>query len=56
MLQPNDTVTFTEVTDGMHTVTLSGQEANCTITSTNPLTPTVTAGETESIGFTVECT
>jgi len=50
----NDTVFFDAVTPGSRTVNLSGNAANCSIT-TNPLTPTVVAGDTASADFQVTC-
>lgn len=47
-------VTIDQLTDGQHTVTLSGLAANCT-TGTNPETVTVSAGSTATAAFGVTC-
>ena len=49
------TVSFTAVSTGSHTVTLSGLAANCSTTN-NPQTVTVTAGATTQAAFSVACT
>jgi hypothetical protein len=51
----NGSTTFTGVPEGSHTLTLSGEAANCTVTSTNPVSADVVAGQTIDVGFTVEC-
>src|SRR5439155_1139126 len=40
---------------GSYQVTLSGQAANCTVTSANPQTANVPAGGTATTSFTVSC-
>src|SRR3989442_225056 len=48
-------ITFTGLAAGSHSVALSGVAANCTVTSPNPQTATVTAGQTPSAAFSVTC-
>jgi hypothetical protein len=48
-------ITFTGLQPGQHEVALSGLPTNCTLTSANPLTVTVVAGETATTTFTVSC-
>ncbi len=51
----SDAVTVSDLTPGQHTVTLSGQAANCNIQGDNPRTVTVTANSTETVGFEIVC-
>jgi len=51
----NGTVTFTGVAAGSHTVALSGIAGNCSVTSANPQTVTVTAGATTGAPFSLSC-
>jgi hypothetical protein len=52
----NDLVTFTSVATGTRTVTLSGLDGTCAVTSgNNPASPSVTAGMTSNVDFTVDC-
>jgi len=52
----NGAVTFTGVSEGAHSVTLTGIAANCTVTGDNPVAATVVAGETEAVAFDLTCT
>ena len=49
------TETFTNLSAGAHTVTLTGVAANCTVAGENPRDVTVTAGSTASTTFSVTC-
>src|SRR2546421_430652 len=51
----NGPVTFTGVAAGSHTVALSGIAGNCSVTSANPQTVTVTAGATTGAPFSLSC-
>jgi Bacterial Ig domain len=51
----SDAVTVSDLTPGQHTVTLSGQAANCNIQGDNPRTVPVTANSTETVGFEIVC-
>jgi hypothetical protein len=52
----NDTVTFNGVAPGSHTVTLTGLDGTCSVTSgNNPASPSVTAGMTATVDYTVDC-
>lgn len=51
----DDTVTFTGVAEGSHTVTLSGVASNCDVDDDNPVVVNVTAGEAAEIEFDVDC-
>jgi hypothetical protein len=53
---PNGSTTFTGLSANTHSVTLSNIASNCTVTSTNPQSVTVTAGATTNATFTVSCT
>src|SRR5438128_726176 len=53
-MAPGGSVTFTDLPAGSHSVMLT-VASNCTVTSTNPQTVTVTAGSTASASFTVNC-
>jgi hypothetical protein len=48
-------VTFSQVTVGIHTVSLSGVASNCTLVGQNPVSVTVTAGATAQAAFQVAC-
>lgn len=52
---PDDTVTFTGVAEGSHTVTLSGIASNCDVDDENPVVVNVTAGDTAEVEFDVDC-
>src|SRR2546421_5163226 len=51
----NGTVPFPGVAAGSHTVALSGIAGNCSVTSANPQTVTVTAGATTGAPFSLSC-
>src|SRR5690606_8619386 len=51
----NDTHTFGGLGPGEHEVELGGVAANCSVTSPNPATVEVVAGETRDVSFSVEC-
>lgn len=51
----DDTVTFTGVAEGVHTVTLSGIASNCDVDGENPIVVNVTAGEAVEVEFDVDC-
>ena len=51
----NETVTFTGLSPGNHTVTLSHVADNCKVEGQNPRTVSVTAGQTASTTFQVIC-
>jgi hypothetical protein len=51
----NGSVTYTGLAIGSHSVALSGAAANCTLTSANPQSGTVTAGAMTSVTFAVSC-
>ena len=48
-------ITFTNLQPGNHEVALSGLPTNCQVTSGNPVTVNVVAGETATTTFTVLC-
>jgi len=52
----NTSVTFSGVTPGDYTVSLSDVAANCTMSGANPRTVTVPSGGTGSTTFSVSCT
>ncbi|HEY3219310.1 MAG TPA: post-COAP-1 domain-containing protein [Gemmatimonadales bacterium] len=54
-IPPNGAVTFTGLQPGNHEVALSGLPTNCELTSANPVTVTIVAGETATTTFTVSC-
>src|SRR5207247_10854347 len=54
-LAVNGTVTFSQLSAGDHTVTLSGIAANCTPSGQNPRTVAVSAGAAAQTGFQVAC-
>jgi Tol biopolymer transport system component len=47
--------TFSNVEAGAHQVSLTGVAANCSVTGANPLSVTVTAGQTAQAAFVVQC-
>jgi hypothetical protein len=49
-------ISLANVAAGSHTVLLSGLAANCTTSSSNPQTITVTAGASTTASFAVQCT
>ena len=51
----NGSVTFANLPPGSHTVTLSGVATNCTVTSGNPETVTVSSGSTTTATSSVSC-
>ncbi|HEY6158835.1 MAG TPA: hypothetical protein VIV88_15390 [Gemmatimonadales bacterium] len=51
----NGAISFTGVATGSHTVALSGIAGNCSVTSANPQTVTVTAGATTGAPFSLSC-
>src|SRR5438093_1586205 len=51
----NGNVIFANIPAGSYQVTLSGQAANCTVTSANPQTANVPSGGTATTSFTVSC-
>jgi hypothetical protein len=51
----NGTVTVGGLTAGTHNVRLGGVATNCSVTGNNPLTVTVTAGQTSSAPFAITC-
>jgi hypothetical protein len=51
----NGTVTFTGLTEGDHTVELTGVASNCTVSGANPRTVTVPFGGTATTTFAVGC-
>jgi Tol biopolymer transport system component len=48
-------VTFSDLSQGNHEVTLDGLAANCSVTGSNPRTVSVTAGEVSQITMDVVC-
>jgi hypothetical protein len=52
---PAATLRMTEVTAGAHTVQLAGVAANCTVSSDNPRSVSVTAAQTTAVAFAVAC-
>ncbi len=49
-------VTFSGLSAGNHPVVLSGVASNCSVTGGNSRTASVTAGQTDSVAFSVTCT
>jgi predicted small lipoprotein YifL len=49
------TLTINELTDGQHSVELSGLAPNCAVSGANPSSATVRAGETANVAFAVAC-
>ena len=54
-LDVNGTVTFSHLSAGDHTVTLSGVAPNCTVSGQNPALVNVTAGVTAQTAFQIAC-
>ncbi|TYP95302.1 protein of unknown function (DUF5050) [Fodinibius salinus] len=54
-IDPNDTTILTDLSEGSVDVELSGLTSNCTITGDNPKNVSVTAGDTTSTTFDLEC-
>lgn len=54
-IDANGTATFSGVSEGSHSLTLSGIAANCTVTSDNPAASTVVIGETDEVTFELTC-
>ena len=52
----NGSVTFPGLSQGNHSVALSGLSANCTVGSANPQTVSVPGGGTATASFSVSCT
>ena len=55
LVDPNDVITFGGLAPGEHTLALQNVADNCTVTSDNPVTADVTAGQTTPASFTVTC-
>lgn len=55
LVDANDTVVFGGLAPGDHTLDLENVAGNCTVTSANPATAEVTAGEQADVAFTVVC-
>lgn len=51
----NGSTTFSSVVTGDHSLTLTGAAANCTVTSANPASTTVSQDATSTVNFTVSC-
>jgi len=51
----NDTVVIAPIANGDHTVWLSNMAANCTVAGANPVTATVTVGDTATVVVAVTC-
>src|SRR5205085_1780230 len=51
----NDSVTFPDLATGSHTVTLSGIASNCSVSGGTSRSVTVTAGQTATASFAVDC-
>jgi hypothetical protein len=54
-VDPDDTVTFEEVEEGIHDVELTGLASNCSAEGDNPLSVTIEADATETATFAVVC-
>ena len=52
----NGSRTVSDLPVGSHTVLLAGLASNCSVDGENPLSATVTAGQTTSVAFAVTCT
>jgi hypothetical protein len=52
----NATSTIEDLPVGPHTVALGGLAENCTVQGQNPRTVTISAGQTTTLTFTVQCT
>jgi hypothetical protein len=55
-MAPNGSTTFANLPPASYTVTVSGQPTNCTVTSANPQSVTVQAGQTATVSFSLSCT
>nr|UXE46024.1 hypothetical protein Hi04_10k_c554_00023 [uncultured bacterium] len=55
-MAPNGSTTFNNVPPATYQVTLSAVPANCTVTSANPQSVPVQAGQTATTAFSVNCT
>lgn len=51
----NGTVTFADINEGRHTVTLDGVDNNCTLVGDNSRSVSVTFGATVQVTFTIQC-
>src|SRR5947208_65559 len=51
----NQTITFTDLAPGSHSVTLSGAPSNCSVSGGPSQTVNVTAGQTATASFTISC-
>src|SRR5437763_6705815 len=51
----NDSVTFSGLATGSHTVTLSGIQSNCSVSGGASRPGTVATGQTASVPFTIDC-
>src|SRR5207248_1064265 len=51
----NDSVTFSGLATGSHTVTLSGIQSNCSVSGGASRPVTVATGQTASVPFTIDC-
>jgi hypothetical protein len=54
-IDPDGSVTFSDLATGSHTVTLSGIASNCTVSGGTSRTVTVTEGGTASVGYSIDC-
>ncbi|MFH5831128.1 DPP IV N-terminal domain-containing protein [Halalkalibaculum sp. DA3122] len=54
-VEPDGSVTFTDLEEETYSVELSGLESYCTVDGDNPVSAEVTAGETASVSFDVTC-
>lgn len=54
-VDPDDTVTFTGVAEGRHVITLRDIASNCDVEDDNPVEIDVTAGETATVEFDLDC-
>jgi len=52
---PDGSVTFSNLAEGTHEVSIEGLAANCSVTGDNPRTVSVTAGEVAQAAFDVVC-
>jgi uncharacterized protein (DUF2141 family) len=55
-VETNGSTLFTGVEEGPHTLALGGVATNCLVTSNNPVSADVVAGQTTDVGFSVSCT
>jgi hypothetical protein len=54
-IDANGTATFTGVSEGAHSLTLTGIAFNCTVSGANPTSSTVVIGATDSVAFDLTC-